>query len=62
MGAARFAARKEGIIELVHPIVAGKTYYVGLVADTPTHTYATRVNVPILGDSGTQVMTQFTVK
>lgn len=62
MGAARFAARRSGTIELVHPTVAGKTYYVGLVADTANHAYSSKVNKPILGANGAQVMTQFTAQ
>ncbi len=59
MGAARFAARKSGMVDLVHMTVSGQTYYVGLVADTANHTYATRVNVPVVGSDGKQVMTSF---
>lgn len=62
MGAARFAERRSGVIELVYPTVAGKTYYVGLVSDTPSRTYSTKENKPILGSDGKQVMTQFTAQ
>jgi hypothetical protein len=61
MGAVRFAAGRTGTIELVHPIVSGKTYYIGLAKDTADRKYHQPMT-PLSGADGKQIMTQFTVK
>jgi hypothetical protein len=61
MGAARFASKKSGTIELVHPTVAGRTYYVGLAKDTADFAYHQPMT-PLNGGNGKQIMTQFVAK
>ncbi|MGH7141692.1 MAG: hypothetical protein ACREGH_03610 [Minisyncoccia bacterium] len=62
LGAARFAASHSGTVSLLRSTLPGLTYFVGLVGDTPDHSYNVNVNAPILGSNGKQVMTQFTAQ
>ncbi len=60
LGAARFTPpHTEGTIELLRTTLPNLTYFVGLTADTPDHTFSIKTNAPILDQSGNQVMTQF---
>jgi len=60
LGAARFTPPYAGgSIELLRSTLPNLTYFVGLTADTPDHTFSIKTNAPILGQDGNQVMTQF---
>ena len=60
LGAARFTpARTSGTVELIRSTLPNLTYFVGLTADTPDHTFSIKANTPILDTNGNQIMTQF---
>lgn len=49
-------------VTLLRTTLPNLSYYVGLVADTSSHTFSLHVNQPILGADGKQVMASFTAE